>query len=51
MMNLADILILCRDLAELKIKEKGMKQKEDIDDRRKGEEMKMAAMEGMASKC
>lgn len=46
---LADIVILRRDLAELKIKEKEMKQKKDIDDRRKGEEMKMAAMEGMAS--
>ena len=46
---LADIVTLCRDLAELKIKEKEMKQKKDIDDRRKGEEMKMAAMEGIAS--
>ena len=46
---LADIVTLRRDLAELKIKEKEMKQKKDIDDRRKGEEMKMAAMEGIAS--
>ena len=37
---LADTVILRRDLAELKIKEKEI---------RKGEEMKMAAMEGMAS--
>ena len=48
---LDDISTYMRDILELKMKDKEEKKRKEVDDKRQGEEMKKAAMEGMASTC
>ena len=46
---LADIVYSMQGSCRIKNQREGNETEKDIDDRRKGEEMKMSAMEGMAS--
>ena len=46
---LEDIHAYRRDIRELKSKDMEIKKKKEIDEKKKGEEMRQAAMEGMAS--
>ena len=50
MQLLEDISTYMYDVSELKTKDKEEKKRKELDDKKKAEEMRKAAMEGMASK-